>query len=178
MGEDDRLFHFTRGLRPTIATQLRVHGVKTLAAAIDMAARIGSLGELAGASAASASSSSAPMDLSNIEGLDADTGAQDDDIDAPATRRELREYLNAMRDQRSHRPADGRQGGGGRGGRDGHRGGDRPLPRISHLSEDQVREHMTAGKCFGCGLKDHTSRACPRRQQDKATGRVSWPQGN
>ena len=49
---------------------------------------------------------------------------------------------------------------------------------MPHLTEQQVREHIDAGKCFGCGVKidgpdGHYSNRCPRRQTD-ANGRVSW----
>ena len=54
MGEADRLHAFTRGLKPAIATQLRVHGVQTTDAAIEMAVRVGSMSEFAALASASA----------------------------------------------------------------------------------------------------------------------------
>jgi len=183
MGEADRLFNFLRGLKDKIAVALRTANVQTIDAAVDLAVRVGSFGEHASASSgASASSSShAPMDISNVEGLDAETDADGDDGDATVTRKELREYLNAMRDQRANRVATGARGAGREGQPASSRGGFRGRmgpPRIPHLSEDQVREYMDAGKCFGCGSKDHNSRGCPKRRVDDKTGRVSWPQSN
>jgi hypothetical protein len=182
MSEADRLFQFLRGLHPQIATQIKVSGKKTLEEAIDVAVRVGSLMEQ-GASVqmhrAAASSSTAPMELDNIEGLEGETdgseGARTSNTDgeAPVTRAELRELLNAMQQQRKGSP--GRGGAGaGRGGRSGpnsHRM--RGLPQIPHLPPVQVQEYMEAGKCFGCGSKDHQSRKCPKRKED-ANGRVSW----
>jgi hypothetical protein len=54
MSEDDRLFAFIRGLKPSIATTLQVHGVRALEAAIEMATRVGSIGEFAAITSASA----------------------------------------------------------------------------------------------------------------------------
>lgn len=178
MGEDDRLFQFTRGLQPAIATQLRVQGVATLDAAIAMATRIGSLKEMqtmgaaaaAAPSAAVSSSAAAPMDLdallgSSIEGLEEETGAAAAATDAPVTRAEFQQLLNAMREQRSGRPHRGAGGSGQEGQRNkqAQSQGPRPLPVISHLSPAQVKEYMDAGKCFGCGSTDHMSRFCPKR---------------
>lgn len=180
MHEDDRLFQFMRGLRPAIAMQLRVHGdtVKTMDAAIAMATRIGSLGELGAshasiaAAAHSSSSHHAPMELDAIEGLERDT-ADGADGSAPVTRAQLMELLNAVRDER-------RSGGGSGAGASGSSSGGsrrsfqpRGLPTIPGLSEAQVKEYMDAGKCFGCGSKDHRSRQCPKRKVG-ADGHVSW----
>ena len=180
MGEADRLFNFLRGLKEKVAIALRTANVQTIDAAVDLAVRVGSFGEHASASSgASASSPShAPMDLSNVEGLDAETDADADTEDAPVTRKELREYLNAMRDHRANRVATGARGREGQQPSRGSFRGRQGPPRIPHLSEDQVREFMDAGKCFGCGSKDHNSRGCPKRKVDDKTGRVSWPQSN
>lgn len=180
MSDDDRLFQFTRGLQPALSTQIRVQGVATLDAAIAMATRMGSLKEMhamsaVGATAASSSSSSSdPMDLdallgNNIEGLEQETGAT---ADAPVTRAEFQQLLNAMREQRSSRSF----GGAGSNRQEGQRraqyapGQPRPLPVISHLSPAQVKEYMEAGKCFGCGSKDHMSRFCPNRSAKPRQG--------
>ena len=188
MSEVDRLFHFTRGLRPAIATQLRIHNVQTVDAAIDMAVRIGALGEMAAQQSlaaapggAGAHSGATAMDLdalANVEGLERET---DDGCssscssaaaspDAPVTRSDLHALLNALREERRAQPSRGN-----RGGRNQRQPG---LPRVPHLTEQQVREYLDAGKCFGCGVKTdgpggHSSNKCPRRQTD-ANGRVSW----
>lgn len=182
MGESDRLFQFQRGLRPHIAMQLRIHGVNTMDAAVQMAVRVGSLGEMAAtATHATAPSSSGgaptPMQLdtmfAGVEGLEADTAgtpgtrAGSSDANTPVTRAELQQMLNAVRHQRRQ------DGGAGKRGGEGAEHRRRPLPVIPHLSPEQVKQYMDAGKCFGCGATDHSSRRCPKRKVG-ADGRVSW----
>ena len=168
MGDADRLFAFQRGLQPAIALQLQVQGVTTLEAAIAMATRIGSFGDAHAASraafgppAAASSSSSAPMDLSNVEGLEPDedtASAQGESI--AELRAEMRQMLNAMRAQRGGHSGRGGSAGAGAGARGGFSSN---LPRIPHLSPLQVKEYMDAGKCFVCGATEHRSRDCPKR---------------
>jgi len=177
MSDDDRFHQFRRGLRPAIALQIDMQGITTLDAAITRAAQIG--GRLENAQAASSSSSSssgssAPMELDNIEGLEGDTNATNN-ADASVTQSQFKLLLAAMQDnRRSGRGAGAGSSSSNGGGNNRHHGG-RPygLPRMPHLSEDQVKEYMAAGKCFGCGAKDHTSRDCPKRRKG-ADGRVSW----
>jgi hypothetical protein len=178
MAASDQLQHFRKGLRPAIALQIDMQGITTLDAAINLAVRVGSRIDMAassssGSSSSSSSGSSAPMELDNIEGLEGDTAS--DAADAPVTRSELKLLLAAMQDKR-------RQGAGGSssssgGNRDRNvrfaSGQSRGLPTIPHLTPEQVKEHMDAGKCFGCGSKDHRSRGCPKRKVG-ADGRVSW----
>jgi len=188
MSAADRLFCFKSGLRPAIATHLTINhaNASTLASAIDMAVRIGSLGEIAAAqhgsaspsAPAGASGSHSAMDLdalANLEELYYDAGDHSSSS-APAapsaavTRDDLQQLLNALREERRAQPARGASNKG--------RHQPRGLPRVPHLTEQQVREHLDAGKCFGCGVKidgpgGHYSNKCPRRQAD-ATGRVSW----
>jgi hypothetical protein len=172
MSADDRFFQFRRSLRPAIAMQLDMQGITTLDVAITRAAQIGGRLEGAAQQAASSSSSSsqhAPMDLDamdSIEGLERDTAD-----DAPITRSEMKLMLAAMQDKR-------RQGGSSSGSSSGGNRGNRSVrfaagpPTIPHLSPEQVKEYMDAGKCFGCGSKDHRSRGCPKRKV--VDGRVSW----
>jgi hypothetical protein len=167
MHADDRLAFFLRGLEPEISKALHLHGVATLETAIAMATRHGSIGEhLAaanhGASAAAAGRAGAPMDLDAIEGLEGET-----DEDAPITRAQMMQMLNAMREERKSPHAGGAGGGG--------RGRFRPFgpPRMPHLTPEQVKAYMDAGKCFGCGSTDHRSRQCPKRKVG-ADGKVSW----
>jgi hypothetical protein len=174
MGESDRLFQFLRGLRPAIALQARMHGVTTLDAAIEIAVRVGShidqgsmpfhaaaAGQASGASHRSAAADA--MELDAIEGLETET------TDAPpsgdmrsALRQLLREELHAMGDARRGPTAYASSHGSSRGGN--FRGLPRNLPRVPHLTPLQVKEFMDAGKCFGCGSKEHQSRQCPQRQ--------------
>lgn len=181
MSDDDRFHQFRRGLRPAIALQIDMQGITTLDAAITRAAQIG--GRLEGAQAASSSSGSgsssgagAPMELDNIEGLEGDTNATNA-ADAPITQSQFKLLLAAMQDtRRSGRGAGaaGSSSSSSGGGNNRHHGGRLyGLPRMPHLTEDQVKEYMAAGKCFGCGAKDHTSRDCPKRKRG-ADGRVSW----
>jgi hypothetical protein len=173
MSEADKLFNFLTGVRPSIAAQIRMLGVATLNDAIVSATRIGSAGEihmLASSNHSSAQGSEAAMDISNIEGLEQETSAEGAasstapaGAGVPVTREDLRELLNAMREERKA-PAARSQGGKQR---------QRGLPVVPHLSPDQVRQYMDAGKCFGCGSTEHRSRECPKRKVDGG-GRVGW----
>ena len=182
MGEDDRLFHFTRGLRPAIATQLRVHGVKTLTLAIEMAARVGSLGELAamGPSASSAASAAAgtPMDLDallGIEGLERETGSEGSSpsssaapaADASVTRAEFAQLLAAMQAQRAPRPftQKGAPAAAVPSSSPRHRDDSGRL-QFGSLTQSQMDAHWTAGTCFQCGKAGHRARKCPKKQSN------------
>jgi len=185
MAEADRLFHFTQGLRPAIATHLRVQGVARLDAAIDMAARVGSaLGDATALAAPGGPSSSAghhaPMELDALHEFGLAATATAGSSSGGSTAREsgtqalLQQLLSALREERrGGRGASttGRSPGGA--GTSSHRSGVRGLPRVPHLSPLQVQEYMDQGKCFGCGSKDHAARACPKRKED-ADGRPSW----
>ena len=177
MGAPDQFHQFRRGLRPAIVAQLDVQHppITSLDDAINLAVRVGSRFDMTASSSSSSSSGSssghhAPMDLSNVEGLENDTNATD--ADAPITRAEMKLMLAAMQDTRR---AAGASSSSSSGSSSHYRGRGRPggLPRMPHLTEDQVKEYMAAGKCFGCGAKDHTSRDCPKRKRG-ADGRVSW----
>lgn len=170
MGLADQLFQFIRGLRPALATQLRVQGVTTMEDAINLAVRVGSLSDMGASQQSQSASSSSPMDLDAIEGLEADTSATSVE-EAPVTRAEFQQLLNAMRDSR-------RTGGAGSNSSSSNNGNNgrfapRGPPTIPHLTPDQVKEYMDSGKCFGCGSKDHRSRQCPKRKVG-ADKRVSW----
>jgi len=179
MGAPDQLHQFRRGLRPAIVMQLDVQmpPITTLSDAINLAVRVGSRFDMAASSSSSGSSSSggsgAPMELDNIEGLESDTNATNN-ADAPVTQSQFKLLLAAMQDNRRGGRGAGAGSSSSGGSNNRHHGG-RPygLPRMPHLSEEQVKEYMAAGKCFGCGAKDHTSRDCPKRKKG-ADGRVSW----
>jgi hypothetical protein len=181
MSAADQLFFFTRGLRAPIATQLRVHGVTSVEAAIAMAARIGGLAEFAHSVAPGSAGSSGGYGGSAMEDVLAhlDESAPDPSSDAPGsagasaagdapvTHRDLQLLLAAMQQARGG-------GGAGKGGRGGRSGGDsrlpRNLPRIPHLTPVQVKEYMDAGKCFACGSKEHRSRDCKARKDSLQQG--------
>jgi len=161
MGEDDRLFQFTRGLRPAIATQLRVHGVASVDAAIEMATRVGSLGELAGLTSArgstpasaAAGASADDMQLDNIEGLDSETSAAEG-ASTPVTHAQLVALINAMKHERgSSRAKEAKHGG---------KDVAAAIAKRFKLTPEQVREHFDKGQCFNCGGTGHSSRACTK----------------
>jgi hypothetical protein len=162
MSEDDRVHRFVQGLTPPLRAHLNTHGVTTLAAAIAMAARVGSLSALG----STAAGGSAPMDVNHI---DVDSSDSDDDAgaashhapDAPVTQRQLQQLLHAVQANRSSSArgrGNSRQAQNTR-GREVHRN----LPRIPHLTPIQVKEYMEAGKCFTCGSTEHRGRDCPKR---------------
>lgn len=159
MGEADRLFQFTRGLAPNIATQLRVQGVATVDVAINMAARIGSFGELANVGAvhgraqpAAAASSPDDMMLDNIEGLEKETGAATGSLQA-----QLQEFLNAMKNDRASNRSKESKGGG--------KDVAAAIAKRYGMTAEQVREHFDKGQCFNCDGTGHSSRACPKPQK-------------
>lgn len=154
--------------------QIRVQGIATLEQAIAMATRIGGLREMQAGAAfappAAASSSSAPgsapmdldalnaMGLENVEGLEAETASAAPAVsDVAALRNEMRQMLNAMREERR---SNNRGGGAG----SASSRPPRSLPRVPHLTPEQVKEYMDAGKCFGCGSTEHSARGCPKRK--------------
>ena len=183
MGAPDQLHQFRRGLRPNIVTQLDVQmpPITTLSDAINLAVRVGSRFDLAASSSSSSSSggssssSHAPMELDNIEGLEKDTA----DDDGFVSRSEFKLLLAAMQDNRRKGAGAGSSNGSsssGSGGSNRHvrfAGGQSRLPIMPHLTPVQVKEYMDAGKCFGCGAKDHTSRGCPNRKKGP-DGRITW----
>lgn len=170
MEEGDKLFAFVRGLKSAIATQIRVQGITTVDSAIELAVRVGSLGEFAAiASAASGSNSSnsgsnsAPMELDAIEGLESEStnDTNGNSNSNSVTRAEFQQLLAAMQDRRA--PNKNRRPAGG------ERGGEVRSPRfqVKGLTPEQVRSHLDANTCFGCGSKDHQSRNCPAKQPGK-----------
>jgi hypothetical protein len=176
MGEDDRLFHFTRGLKPEIATQIRVHGVKTLDAAIEMASRVGTMGEYGAAAASSSVASrssdngSSAMDLSavsleGIEGLEHDsTSSSSDAASSPSTadiHQQMQLLLSAMREQR--RPFNGRP----------KQRFDDGRVRHGQLSREEMDAHFAAGTCFECGKAGHQARHCPKKKAKDAKNQSS-----
>jgi hypothetical protein len=173
MEEGDRLFAFIRGLKSSIGTQLRVHGVKTVDAAIEMAVRVGSMGEFA---ALSNHTVAVPdpnaMELDAIEGLEpSSTSASSSSVGSPITRGEFQQLLAAMSDarkavgprkQQQNRRPERREGG---------------LPRfqVNGLTPEQVREHLDNDSCFYCHAPGHQSRKCPKKAQDESNGSSSKP---
>ena len=152
MSEGDRVHRFLRGLRPTIATPLRIQGVSTLDTAIAMAARVGSLADFGSASqpnyagpapASAASPSGDYMELDGIEGLEKGTTVGDgisSSASTPVTQQQLAAYLNAMRhDRSSNRTKELKTGG---------KDVSAAIAKRFRLSAEQVREYRDKGQCF------------------------------
>jgi hypothetical protein len=164
MDEGDRVHRFLRGLRPTVATQLRVQGVSTLDAAIAMAARVGSIAEFgaapqSGASLAPASAAVNPDDMimDNIEGLDRETSPAEG-TSAPVTQAQLMALINAMRSDRGSNRAKESKGGG--------KDVATAIGKRFRLTPEQVREHFDKRQCFNCSSTEHSSRRCPKPQKN------------
>jgi hypothetical protein len=171
MSEGDRVHRFLRGLRPNIATQLRVNGVSTLDASIAMAARVGSIVEQgatmsfgsssssshAAASTAS-SSSNHDMDCSNIEGLDAETSSSEGST--PVTQAQLLAMFNSMRNERGSNRSTSKSSKSG--------GTDvaSAIGKRFKMSSEQVREHFEKGQCFNCHESGHSSRSCSKPKKN------------
>lgn len=160
MSEADRVHAFARGLRGAVQTRLLELDPQTLDAAIEAAARIGSLGQYAASSSAGASGNGNAMDLS-VLGLDSqeDAAAEDGDSDAPVTRAEFRQLLAAMQHGR----------GGGTGKRPPFGRGDRLRgpPKVQGLTPEQVKQHLDQRLCFRCGQAGHRQTACPQNSAEK-----------
>jgi hypothetical protein len=168
MHEEDRVHAFVRGLRPAIAQQVLLQRATTVKKAIEVATFAGSISSAAAApGAAAAQCAPAPamevdaLTFAGIEGLENETAnAPGVAAAAPAASEvtQLRQELNALRAAlRDRRPGPGPNLATGSERRR------RPLPMISHLSPQQVKEYLDAGKCFGCGSNQHQYRACPQR---------------
>jgi hypothetical protein len=172
MEEGDRIFSFTAGLKPSIAMQLRVHQaqIQTVDQAIEMAARVGSVGEfgaLAVAKQGNAGSGSTPMELDalgldDIEGLEKEStasGASSSSSSsgagsAPITRDQFQLLLAAMQDRRESRQRPGKERPKFDDGRYRH----------ADLSRAEMDAHFAARTCFECGKTGHRAHACPKKK--------------
>lgn len=162
MHENDRLHVFVRGLRPAVANQVLLQRAASLDKAIEIASFVGGVASGPGGAFPASSAASAGMDLSalslaGIEGLEAETPGSCSSSAVPEVTL-LRQELNALRAamQQSHsNPKPSNQGPRPAGGR--------PLPRLPHLTPDQVKRYMDANMCFGCRSTAHRYPSCPRR---------------
>ncbi|MDR3401412.1 MAG: retrotransposon gag domain-containing protein [Chthoniobacter sp.] len=173
MDRDTRIFSFIQGLNEKVQAHVDEVVHPTLESAVERAVRFGSRSARAAYSASH--SSAAPMDLSAVlgefaEGTEAELAT---DSDAPVTRAELQQLLNALREDRRAAGARGSRAGSASGRFEPQ--GRRRLPAIPHLTPVQVQEYMEAGKCFSCGKTDHVNRACPQKRDDR---RPAPKQGN
>ena len=163
MSEGDRVHRFLTGLRPAVATQLRVQGVTTLDAAIAMAARVGTIAEFGafGSNSNSSAATSTPsasaatdMDLSNVEGLEGDTTGESTTV----TRAEYTALLNAFKQLRS---------GKGPKAPSGPRDVRAEMMQRHNMTKEQVQKHFDEKLCFNCSQSGHPSRNCPTPRKGK-----------
>lgn len=103
-----------------------------------------------------------------VEGLEPATSTDRPEDATPITKADLQHLLNAMRDERKGPASSSNSSKFSR-----NRMMGRGMPRIPHLTPLQVSEYMDAGKCFGCGSKEHRSRNCPKRRIG-IDGKVTW----
>lgn len=151
MGADDQLSQFLRGLNASTANQITVMGLTTVEAAIEAAVRIGGITER---NASTRHQQLAAMTESDPEG------------DAPLTAKQQlaamqQMVINAMQQQQQQGKL--YRGDHGRRGRDdGEPRGEaqRPLPKVSGVSEAQIKARWAAYACFKCGKKGHKSYEC------------------
>lgn len=160
MGAADQLSQFIRGLRASTASILKIAGVSTLKAAIDMAVRAGAISEQSATSSSSSSNGSESI------------AAMETDADAPMTRGDMQEMLNAMMAAQQNKPQyrdHGRRGQRAEGSSSSSSnsssvpaGANKSRPTIRGLSDTQVKEYMDSDKCFNCGVVGHQSRRCTK----------------
>jgi Retrotransposon gag protein len=180
MDVGSRVFAFVQGLNGPVLAHVDEVEHSSLESAIERAVRFGA--RQARSAGFSGAGHGAPMELDvlGIEGLEPDNTAGSDSSDrspgvphqqqppAPADRpvsySELHALLAAF-------TSSGRNSNNNRNRQQQPRR--RGPPVIPHLSEEQVRAYMDAGKCFGCGSTEHRSRQCPNRKVG-ADGRPSW----
>ena len=171
MATDDRVFAFVHGLNKDVQAHVDEHAHASLESAVERAVRFGTRNGRASALAAARRDDTADMQMDAIEEMYGEAGASGS-ATAPRSaglHGEMQELLAYMREQRT-----GSRGTGAfassssfapRGGSATNAHSLRGLPRLHHLSPNEVREYMDAGKCFGCGSKDHQSRQCPTRKE-------------
>ena len=173
MSEADRLFHFLRGLKPSIAVTVRTHGVDTLDKAIAMAARVGSQGEFAAIASggAATASSSAPMDLDAllaVEGLEQETDGSASSSASPASSplaQQFQELLAFMKGMRSRGPTSSSSSSASK-------------PRMArdsegrllygNLSREEMDSRFAANLCFHCNKPNHRAAQCRSAQKEGA----------
>jgi Retrotransposon gag protein len=175
MEEGDRLFAFTRGLKPSIATQLRIQGVKRVDEAIEMAVRVGTMGDFAALASSSSSTrvDAEAMEIDNIEGVeglepastDGDSAATPASKASPAsasgseaavTRADLHALIAAMADNRRSRVSKA------------DRQGRRPAQKEGEgLTAEEMREHLDSNRCFYCHKTGHRAVECRRKMREQ-----------
>lgn len=158
MGAPDQLAQFMRGLQPSIATQLRIQNVKTLASAVELAVRVGGIQQQGAASAQGQSAAA--------------LHAMDQDQHPTATFEQYQQYLAAMGSSRQPYKDHGLRGSippSSTGSSSGAAGDwpRKPLPVVTGMSPADVKEHMKRHKCFRCHEAGHRAFHCPQKEGAK-----------
>ena len=166
MSEADRLFHFLRGLKPSIATTVRTHGVATLDNAISMAARVGSQGEFAAIAngGVGAASGAAPMDLDAllaVEGLEQETDGSASSTSTSVAHQfqELLAYMKSMRGRRQ--PSSSSSSSSKRMARDSE-----GRVKYGNLSREEIDSRFASNACFHCNKPGHRAAQCRSAQKE------------
>ena len=177
MTDDEAVHVFERGLRSDIAAELRKSDVGTVAAAIALAARIGSLTP---ASTPSTSNPHGRPAAASIRQMQDATDIQEMVTTAVLNAMALRTPQQQQQQPTGHggtgygggtNVLDGNQGGisgrfhrgsgsRGRGGRFGNRPARQP-PAIPGVSPSVVQQRWDGGQCLRCGANDHRAISCP-----------------
>lgn len=173
MSEADRLFHFLRGLKPSIAVTVRTHGVDTLDNAISMAARVGSQGEFAAIASGgvAAANSSAPMDLDAllaVEGLEQESdGSVSSSASSASTpiAQQFQELLAFMKGMRSRGPPSSSSSSTSklRLARDSE-----GRVKYGDLSREEMDSRFASNTCFHCNKPNHRAAQCRLAQKEGA----------
>ena len=172
MSEADRLFHFLRGLKPSIAVTVRTHGVDTLDKAISMAARVGSQGEFAAIASGgvAAANSSAPMDLDAllaVEGLEQESDGSASSSASSASSpiaQQFQELLAFMKGMRSRGPPSSSSSSASkRLARDND-----GRVKYGDLSREEMDSRFASNTCFHCNKPNHRAAQCRLAQKEGA----------
>jgi hypothetical protein len=159
MSMDDRVFAFIHGLNEK--TQAHVNEVShtTLETAIERAVRFGS--RVNAPQAARTFQAPIRSDMMELDAIDAFNEMDDT---APPTAAELHAIREWRRAKNAPRPASTASSSSNSRRAEGAPSN---LPVVAHLTPTQVKEYMSAGKCFSCGDVSHQSRQCPNKKKHK-----------
>ena len=170
MSEADRLFHFLRGLKPSIAVTLRTHGVDTLDKAISMAARVGSQGEFAAIAngGVAAAHGAAPMDLDAllaVEGLEQESdGSASSPSSGSSVAHQFQELLAFMKSMRGRGPPSSSSSSSSQRtalGRDSE-----GRVKYGNLSREEMDSRFASNACFHCNKPGHRAAQCRSAQKE------------
>jgi hypothetical protein len=176
MDEGDRVFAYIQGLNDRVQAHVDEVAHSSLESAIERAMRFSSrINRTTAAPGGAPASAPMELDAMGLGNLSAESDCNDvpthstasSSAAAPITRDELHAIIAAALSGRQNNS-------GGRGkGQSNPSARPRGPPVIPHLSPQQVKSYMDAGRCFGCGSNEHRARQCPKRVVG-ADGRPSW----